>query len=269
MGATGTGKSRLSIDLAKHFSAEVVNSDKMQIYEGLDTITNKVTDKETCGIIDPNEVFTATDFCQRATKAVDSIISKGQLPIIAGGSNSYIKALVNDDIEFKSRYECCFLWIDVNLKILQRFVSERVDKMVNPDGDYTSGIRRAIGIPEMHQYFINENNKMINQDTRDKMLQIAIENIKVNTCKLACCQRQNILRLESQFEWKINRLDATEAFEKKGIESNQAWHRIVYEQSTQIVRHFRGEELLNIPSPPPPSSSSSTSFLPKVATMTH
>lgn len=289
MGATGTGKSRLSIDLAKHFSAEVVNSDKMQIYDGLDIITNKVTDKETCGIqhhllsiIDPNEVFTATDFCQRATKAVDSIISKGQLPIIAGGSNSYIKALVNDDIEFKSRYECCFLWIDVNLKILQRFVSERVDKMVkeglveeareffNPDGDYTSGIRRAIGVPEMHQYFINENNKMINEDTRDKMLQIAIENIKVNTCKLACCQRQNILRLESQFEWKINRLDATEAFEKKGIESNQAWHRIVYEQSTQIVRHFRGEELLNIPSPPPPSSSSSsTSFLPKVATMTH
>ncbi|XP_055815165.1 adenylate isopentenyltransferase 5, chloroplastic [Solanum dulcamara] len=285
MGATGTGKSRLSIDLANHFSAEVVNSDKMQIYEGLDIVTNKVTDEETCGIphhllsiIDPNEVFTATDFCQHASIAVDSIIKKGQLPIIAGGSNSYIKALVNDDIEFKSRYECCFLWIDVNLKILQRFVSERVDKMVkdglveevreffNSEGDYTSGIRRAIGVPEMDQYFRNENNKLIDEDVRDKMLQISIEKIKVNTCKLACCQRQNILRLETQLGWNINRFDATEAFEKKGSESHKAWHRIVSEPSARIVRHFRGEELLNIPSPPP---SSSTSFLPAVVTASH
>ncbi|KAJ8573755.1 hypothetical protein K7X08_010266 [Anisodus acutangulus] len=272
IGATGTGKSRLSIDLANHFPAEVVNSDKMQVYKGLDIVTNKVTEEETCGIphhllsiIDPNEVFTATDFCHHASMAVESITRKGHLPIIAGGSNSYIKALVNDDMEFKHRYECCFLWIDVNLKILHRFVSERVDKMVkdglveevreffNPEGDYTGGIRRAIGVPEMDQYFRNEN-----KDARDRILRCVIEKIKANTCKLACCQRQNILRLEGQLGWKINRLDATEAFEKKGSESHQAWHRLVSEPSARFVHHFLCEELLNIPSP----SSSSTSFLP-------
>lgn len=287
MGATGTGKSRLSIDLANHFSAEVVNCDKMQVYKGLDTVTNKVTEEETIGIthhllaiVDPTEVFTATDFCHHASMAVDSITRNGQVPIIAGGSNSYIKALVNDDIEFKSRYECCFLCIDVNLKILERFVSERVDKMVkdglveeareffNPDGDYTSGIRRAIGVPEMDQYFRNENNKLIDEDARDRMLQCAIDKIKVNTCKLARCQRQKILSLESQLGWNINRFDATEAFEKKGGESHQAWHRLVSEPSAQLVRHFIGEKLLNIPSPPP-SSSSSTSYLPAIATATH
>lgn len=284
VGVTGSGKSRLSIDLANHFPAEIVNSDKMQVYKGLDVLTNKVTEEETCGIphhllaiVDPNEVFTATDFCQHASMAVDSITRKGHLPIIAGGSNSYIKALVNDDIEFKSRYECCFLWIDVNLKLLHRFVSERVDKMVkdglveeareffNPEGDYTSGMRRAIGVPEMDQYFRNENNKLIDGDARDRMLQRAIEKIKVNTCKLACCQRQNILRLESQLGWNINRLDATEAFENKGGESQQAWHRLVSEPSARFVHHFLCEQLVNIPPPP----SSSTSFLPAVATATH
>lgn len=284
IGATGTGKSRLSIDLANCSSAEVVNSDKMQVYKGLDIVTNKVTEEEQCGIphhllsiIDPNQVFTATDFCQHALMAVDSITRKGQLPIIAGGSNSYIKALVNDDIEFKSRYECCFLWIDVNLKILQRFVSERVDKMVerglveeareffNPEGDYSSGIRRAIGVPELDKYFRNENNKLMDRHARDMMLQCAIEEIKMNTWKLACRQRQNILRLESQLGWDINRLDATEAFEKKGDESHKAWHRIVSEPSERFVHNFLGEQL-HISSPPPPSS---TPCLPAVATANH
>ncbi|XP_059311892.1 adenylate isopentenyltransferase 5, chloroplastic-like [Lycium ferocissimum] len=286
IGATGTGKSRLSIDLANHFPAEVVNSDKMQVYKGLDIVTNKVTEEEICGIphhllaiADPNEAFTATDFCHHASIAVETITRKGHLPLIAGGSNSYIKALVNDDIEFKSRYECCFLWIDVNLKILHRFVSERVDKMVkdglveeareffNPEGDYTSGIRRAIGVPEMDQYFRNENNKLIGEDARDRILQRAIGQIKANTCKLATCQRQNILRLESQLGWNINRLDATEAFEKKGGESCQAWHRLVSEPSARFVHHFLCEELLNIPSPSPSSSSSSASFLPSAASI--
>ncbi|MCE3216625.1 hypothetical protein HAX54_007201 [Datura stramonium] len=282
IGVTGSGKSRLSIDLANHFQVEIVNSDKIQVYKGLDIITNKVTEEETCGIphhllatVDPNEVFTAADFCQHASTAVESITRNGRLPIIAGGSNSYIKALVNDDIEFKSRYECCFLWIDVNLKLLHRFLSERVDKMVkdglveeareffNPEGDYTSGIRRAIGVPEMDQYFRNENNKLIDEDAHRRMLQRAIEKIKVNTCKLACRQRQNILRLESQLGWNINRLDATEAFEKKSGESHQAWHRLVSEPSARFVRHFLCEQLVDIP-PPPPSS-----FLPAVATATH
>ncbi|XP_009804222.1 adenylate isopentenyltransferase 5, chloroplastic [Nicotiana tabacum] len=268
MGATGTGKSRLSIDLANHFQAEVVNSDKMQVYKGLDIVTNKVTEEETCGIqhhllgiADPNENFTSTDFVHHASMAVGSITRKGHLPIIAGGSNSYIKALVNDDIEFKSRYECCFLWIDVDLAVLRRFVSERVDKMVNeglveevreffnPEGDYTNGIRRAIGVPELDQYFRNENNKLIDEDARNRILQVAIEKIKANTCKLATCQRQNILRLESQLGWNISRLDATEAFEKKGGEGHQAWHRLVSVPSTRFVRHFRREELFNIPSP--------------------
>ena len=43
MGATGTGKSRLSIDLAAHFPLEVINSDKMQVYNGLDITTNKIS----------------------------------------------------------------------------------------------------------------------------------------------------------------------------------------------------------------------------------
>ncbi|KAL3533997.1 hypothetical protein ACH5RR_007518 [Cinchona calisaya] len=79
MGATGTGKSRLSIDLATRFPAEIVNSDKMQVYKGLDIVTNKVTEDDCHGIphhllgfMNRNEDFSAHDFHSHTTLAAVS-----------------------------------------------------------------------------------------------------------------------------------------------------------------------------------------------------
>ena len=50
MGATGTGKYRLSVDVATHFGGEIINSDKMQVYKGLEIVTNKITHAEKQGV---------------------------------------------------------------------------------------------------------------------------------------------------------------------------------------------------------------------------
>lgn len=259
MGATGTGKSRLSIDLATRFPAEIVNSDKIQVYKGLDIATNKVTQEECrgvphhlLGLVDPNADFTSIDFCHHASLAVESIVRQDRLPIIAGGSNSFIRALVNDDMEFRSKYECCLLWVDVSLPVLQSFVSERVDRMVeaglveevrgifDSSADYTRGIRRAIGVPEMDQFLRNEAN--VDEKTKAMLLNEAIEKIKSNNCKLARCQLQNILRLQNQLEWKMHRLDATEVFLKCESDAEEAWEKLVAKPSTAIVDHFLCQE---------------------------
>ncbi|CAK9161894.1 unnamed protein product [Ilex paraguariensis] len=259
MGATGTGKSRLSIDLATRFQAEIINCDKMQVYKGLDIVTNKVTEEECrgvphhlLGIMDPNVDFTASDFRHHASMAIASTVRANRLPIIAGGSNSYIKALVNDHIEFNSKYDCCFLWVDLSLRVLHSFVSKRVNRMMeaglidevrrffNPEGDYTRGIRRAIGVPEMHQYFRVES--IVDDITRARVLEASIDQIKANTCKLACCQLQNVLRLQNQLKWDMYHLDATEAFLKRGAESDEAWERLVAGPSTMIVEQFLYEQ---------------------------
>ncbi|KAF3570776.1 hypothetical protein F2Q69_00062536, partial [Brassica cretica] len=138
MGATGTGKSRLSVDLATRFQAEIINSDKIQVHQGLDIVTNKITTEERCGVphhllsvLPPQADLTAANFCHMANLSVESVLNRGKLPIIVGGSNSYVEALVDDDdYKFRSKYDCCFLWVDVALPVLNRFVSERVDKMV-------------------------------------------------------------------------------------------------------------------------------------------
>ncbi|GMJ09218.1 isopentenyltransferase 3 [Hibiscus trionum] len=132
LGATGTGKSRLSIDLATQFPAEIINSDKIQVHVGLNILSNKIPKEERCGIphhllgvIHPNVDFTTLDFVDMASDAMASILSRGQVPIIAGGLNSYIEALADDgDFLFRSKYECCFLCLDVAMPVLDQYVSD-------------------------------------------------------------------------------------------------------------------------------------------------
>lgn len=255
MGATGTGKSKLAIDLATRFPAEVINSDKMQVFKGLEIATNKVTEEECRGVphhllgfVDPDANFTSADFRHHASTTMDSIVARDRLPIIAGGSNSYIDALVNHDPEFQSRYDWCFLWVDVSLPVLHSFVAERVDKMIqlglidevkrifNPEANYGRGIRQAIGVPELDLYLRSE--PTADEETLDKLMDSAIAEIKENTFRLACRQLQKIHRLNSQWNWRIHRLDATEVFLKRGIEAEKAWERLVAGPSSMIVDEF-------------------------------
>ncbi|XP_009385519.2 adenylate isopentenyltransferase 5, chloroplastic [Musa acuminata AAA Group] len=258
MGATGTGKSRLAVDVAIHFGGEIVNSDKMQVYDGLDVVTNKVTDEERMGVphhllggLPPDADFSASDFRRAATLQVESIARRGRLPIVAGGSNSYIEELVEGaGREFWRRYECCFLWVDVQLPVLHKFVAERVDRMVerglveevrglfDPDvADYSRGVRRAIGVPEMDRYLRAEAAEA-EEATKARLLEAAIDEIKANTCKLTCCQLQKIHRLCTLSGWNVHRVDATDVFRRAGKEVDEAWESLVAGPSVEIVAEF-------------------------------
>ncbi|URD85208.1 Adenylate isopentenyltransferase 5, chloroplastic [Musa troglodytarum] len=248
MGATGTGKSRLAVDVAIHFGGEIVNSDKMQVYDGLNVVTNKVTDEERMGVphhllggLPPDADFSASDFRRAATLQVESIARRGRLPIVAGGSNSYIEELIEGaGREFRRRYECCFLWVDVQLPVLHKFVAERVDRMVerglveevrglfDPDvADYSRGVRRAIGVPEMDRYLRAEAAEA-DEATKARLLEAAIDEIKANTCKLTCCQLQKIHRL-------CTLVDATDVFRRAGKEVDEAWASLVAGPSVEIA----------------------------------
>ncbi|XP_022142687.1 tRNA dimethylallyltransferase 2 isoform X2 [Momordica charantia] len=102
MGPTGSGKSRLAIDLASHFPVEIINADSMQVYQGLDVLTNKLPPEDQNGVlhhllgtVSPDVEFTAKDFRDSAIPVIDDIISRGCLPMIVGGTNYYIQALVS------------------------------------------------------------------------------------------------------------------------------------------------------------------------------
>ena len=110
-GPTATGKTRLSVELAKKFGGEIVSADSMQIYRGMDIGTAKVTHTEMQGvthhmidIADPTEVYSVSRYVEDANKAVQDILARGRLPIIAGGTNLYIDSLISG-LDFAERAE--------------------------------------------------------------------------------------------------------------------------------------------------------------------
>ena len=105
-GATATGKSDLAVALAKEISAEIVNADSMQVYEGMDIGTAKLSLAERGGI--PHHLLDALTVRQDSTVAwyqdaartvIDQIHQRGKDAIIVGGTGLYIKAIV-DDLNF-------------------------------------------------------------------------------------------------------------------------------------------------------------------------
>lgn len=114
-GPTASGKTALSIELAKRINGEIISSDSMQIYKDMDIGTAKVTEEEMQGIkhylvdfISPNQRYTVSNFKEDAEKAMKEIISKEKTPIIVGGTGLYINSLIYGieypDMEFDENY---------------------------------------------------------------------------------------------------------------------------------------------------------------------
>ncbi|KAL3631335.1 hypothetical protein CASFOL_024319 [Castilleja foliolosa] len=273
MGPTGCGKTKLSIDLAsKAFpSSEIINSDKIQVYKGLDITTNKVPLSERnnvphhlLGSFDSTESkpeFTASDFRSSASQTISNITSDNKLPIIAGGSNSYVYALLankfnpSSDVFAESnsafcrelRYECCFLWVDVSMPVLNQYIYKRVDdmldlgmfeelseyfKIVGPGRVGDIGLNKAIGVPEFERCFRGE------ADYEE-----AVRAVKDNSWELVKRQVEKTRRLREVAGWKMNRVDTTGSLRGKvaGVGRREAadiWEREVLEPSVKIVKKF-------------------------------
>ncbi|PON75252.1 isopentenyltransferase [Trema orientale] len=366
MGPTGSGKSRLAIDLGSHFPLEVINADSMQVYQGLDVLTNKVSLHEQKGVphhllgtVSPNVEFTAKEFRDSAIPLIDDILSRDCLPVIVGGTHYYIQALISpfllddttedmDDDCFRDiqssiklncegindsydhlksidpvaanrihpnnqrkisqylslyarsgilpsellqgkaaenwgrvdnfRYNCCFICMDVSLPVLDRYVEQRVDCMVdaglldevydifNLNADYTRGLLQAIGVREFEAFLkdyvvearcdtgdmgdkiLKENMRAIMNSDDDRkpriLLEDTIDKVKLNTRRLIRRQRRMIIRLQKLFGWDIHFLDATESILSK---SDDIWAEQVVEPAMKIIRSFLSHEASSVP----------------------
>lgn len=102
-GPTASGKTALSVELAKIYGGEIVSADSMQIYKGLNIATAKPTAEEMQGIphhlidfLEPNEPFSVADYVRLAGEKIRDINSRGKLPIVCGGTGLYISSLVEN-----------------------------------------------------------------------------------------------------------------------------------------------------------------------------
>ena len=101
VGPTASGKTNLSIQIAKALNGEIISADSRQIYKGLDIGTGKVTSEEMAGIPhhlldvwDPSISISVTDYTKEAQRVISEIISRGKVPIICGGTGHYIDSFL-------------------------------------------------------------------------------------------------------------------------------------------------------------------------------
>ena len=100
LGPTATGKSSLALALAERFGGEIVNCDSTAVYRGFDIGTDKVPLLERRGIphhlidiVPPTAEYNAADFARDASRTIDEIHGRGRVPILAGGTGLYYRAL--------------------------------------------------------------------------------------------------------------------------------------------------------------------------------
>jgi tRNA dimethylallyltransferase len=101
LGPTGSGKSRLGLEVARRIDGEIVSADAFAVYRGLDIGTDKPTLEDRSlvphhlvDIADPKERFSAGEFAEAATVAVDDIVGRGRTAVVVGGTHFYIRALL-------------------------------------------------------------------------------------------------------------------------------------------------------------------------------
>lgn len=111
LGPTASGKTALSIELAKVYNGEIVSADSMQIYKGMDIATAKPTKEEMSnvphhliGFVDPDKRFSVAEYVETAKKVIFDVSSRGKMPIICGGTGLYINSLI-DNIKFDDTSE--------------------------------------------------------------------------------------------------------------------------------------------------------------------
>jgi len=101
-GPTATGKTSLSIDIAKKYNGEIISADSRQVYRGLDIGSAKVTTREMDGVrhhmidvANPQEIFSVQQYIKMGTEIINKILSRKKAVIICGGTGMYIDSLIS------------------------------------------------------------------------------------------------------------------------------------------------------------------------------
>lgn len=161
VGPTGVGKTKMSVELAKYYNAEIINADSMQFYKGLDIGTAKVTESEKEGIPhhlfdikEVEDIYTVYDYQKDGRKMIKELSDNGKNIVIVGGTGLYIKALLYD-YTFKeenelntyddltnleiynkiSKYEECDIHINNRKRLIRRLNKLENDLMLEETGN--------------------------------------------------------------------------------------------------------------------------------------
>lgn len=138
VGPTASGKTALAVELAKKYNGEIISADSMQIYKGMNIATAKPTDEEKQGIphhltdfLPSDKTYSVADFADEAGRCIEDIVSRGKMPIIAGGTGLYVDSLLNGvSFEKQERNE------EISNELFALYQQNGIDYLLNMLGEF-------------------------------------------------------------------------------------------------------------------------------------
>ena len=249
VGPTASGKTKLSVELAKALNGEIVSADSMQIYKGMDIGTAKPTFEEMQGIphhlmgfLDSKENFSVAIYVEMAHKIIADIHSKGKLPIVTGGTGLYVDSLLNSikffdntsDDSIRDKYSNLLeeKGLDYLLEKLKKIDYETYEKLLEQRN--AKRIIRALEFFEVTGKTISEQNRLSKQDSPYNPIKIG----------LTCRDRQVLydrINLRVDLMLKDGLLEEAEKVLNSDL-SNTAEKAIGYKE---LIPYFNGESTLD------------------------
>lgn len=166
-GPTATGKTKLSVELAKLINGEIINADSTQVYKNMDIGTAKVTEEEKEGIphhlFDIKEVdknYTIYDYQKDCREKIKEITDRGNIPILVGGTGLYIKSALYN-YEFKDE--------DKTYDFSNLTNQELYDKLLSFDPNTNIHINNRKRVERALTYYYN-NNEIISDNKTEELL---------------------------------------------------------------------------------------------------
>lgn len=146
-GPTASGKTALSLSLARYFDAEIVSADSMQVYKGMDIATAKPSKSEMesvkhhmIGFVETNENYSVAEYAAKAREIIADIYERGKIPFLVGGTGLYISSILNN-IEFgKENYDN-----DVREALNKRLLTEGADVLLKELAEFDPASAERIG----------------------------------------------------------------------------------------------------------------------------
>lgn len=166
LGPTASGKTELSLEIAKQVNGEIINADAFQVYKKMDIGTGKILPEEMQGIkhhlidiIDYDEEFDVSKYQILARQTIDNIIKQNKVPILIGGSNLYLDSVIYDYqfTENDKLQETIKKYEEYNLEYLQNIIDKKNITINNSEYHNHKRLARIIAKDELN--IDNNNNK--------------------------------------------------------------------------------------------------------------
>jgi len=248
LGPTASGKSALSLALAERYRGEIINCDSTAVYRGFDIGTDKLGAEQRRGIphhlidiADPIEVYTAAQFAHDAERVIRDIHRRGRLPILAGGTGFYYRALTRGLFPGPGADETLRARLD---KVAERKGPERLHRMLQRV-DSQSAVRimprdRKRLIRALEVYYAT-GRALTSHFGETRSLIADCEVISIGLKLPAALTAERVARrVEQQFARGI--VDEVRGLLERGVPPDaRPFGGLVYRQVMDMLRGVRGE----------------------------